>query len=153
MGLYPPNGNWKVEIINKDWDRWLTNLLIYRETSGDMIRVLYIEDPETWTMKEVEFSAMQADIPPSLRLPSGVIKALMPALQAHGIKPPDEHKIAGLYEATKYHLEDLRKLLNMNGGKVKNAFEGQTIFGKPVVSAEEFIAEDLTKKMKGDTDV
>jgi hypothetical protein len=109
---------WKVA-INQHWNNpGAADVIIYREAGGDKIQVLYIEDAKTWTVSVKEFSAA-AVVEPSLRLPAGVLEALMAGLQEHGIKPPGEHKIAGLYEATKYHLEDLRGLLKLNGGVKK----------------------------------
>ena len=42
-----------------------------------------------------------------------MLKALAAGLDAHGIKPAAEPEAAGELKATKYHLEDLRKLLRI----------------------------------------
>ena len=50
--------------------------------------------------------------------PGGVrARSLEAAIQGRllqvGVKKENEHKIEGLYEATKYHLEDMRKMLKL----------------------------------------
>jgi len=44
------------------------------------------------------------------RIPKAALQAFAEALSEHGIKTDNDHKIAGTLEATKYHLEDMRKL-------------------------------------------
>ena len=132
MSLLPPNGNWKVTITSRAWDRFYVDLLIYRELDDGNIRVLYITDTNTWQFSEqtIPIGITSDSIKPTLRLPAGVLQAMMPALQEQGIRAPDEHKIAGLYEATKYHLEDLRALLKIDSDKTKDALTEHTIFGE-----------------------
>jgi hypothetical protein len=56
-------------------------------------------------------------IKPALTLPwmigQDILKALAEALDQHGVKTDSDAKIAGTLEATRYHLEDLRRLLKM----------------------------------------
>jgi len=51
---------------------------------------------------------------PSLKLTNNFaqpfLKALAEALDKQGVKTENDFKIQGLLEATKYHLEDMRKL-------------------------------------------
>lgn len=44
------------------------------------------------------------------RIQDGAMKAFADKLSDMGIKTDNDHKIAGVLEATKYHLEDMRKL-------------------------------------------
>lgn len=43
-------------------------------------------------------------------IPTSALPAFAEALSKRGIKTDNDHKIAGTLEATKYHLEDMRKL-------------------------------------------
>lgn len=43
-------------------------------------------------------------------IPNDAMQAFANALSDAGIKTDNDHKIAGTLEATKYHLEDMRKL-------------------------------------------
>jgi len=54
---------------------------------------------------------------PTLRVPDyfalPMIKAFAELAGTMGVKRTDESKTEGLYEATKYHLEDMRKLMKL----------------------------------------
>ena len=50
-------------------------------------------------------------------LPIGVDKKFAEELSRIGIKTDNDHKIAGTLEATKYHLEDMRKLAKVTETK------------------------------------
>lgn len=65
---------------------------------------------------EWEFREVNDEHPytPTLRLPyqdQGLMKKLAEVLSDKGIKTDNDHKIQGILEATKNHLEDLRKLI------------------------------------------
>ena len=61
------------------------------------------------------------DVKPTLSIPfhlqSRFLKALLNAIEKQGIKPESTSKIEGLLEATKYHLEDMRKIVFDKGEK------------------------------------
>ncbi len=42
-----------------------------------------------------------------------LFRSLAEAMDKQGIKTENDHKIAGILEATKYHLEDLRKIAKL----------------------------------------
>jgi len=46
-----------------------------------------------------------------------LFQALAEALDKEGIKTPSQHNLVGQLDATKYHLEDLRELLKLKGGR------------------------------------
>lgn len=45
------------------------------------------------------------------------LESLATALDNHGVKTENDHKIKGTLDATKYHLEDLRTLLKLTGAR------------------------------------
>lgn len=49
--------------------------------------------------------------PPTLRLPMSLIEPLIDGLSAAGYRPTRDAKLEGTLEATRAHLEDLRKLV------------------------------------------
>lgn len=55
------------------------------------------------------------DVEPSLFIPrglaSGFLEAVLDAIEREGIKSKSTATVEGLLEATKYHLEDMRKLV------------------------------------------
>ena len=68
---------------------------------------------------DLEFEEMHPDldVKPTLRIPSfqamEFMKALAEALDKQEIKTDKDAKIEGTLDATRYHLEDLRKLLKL----------------------------------------
>lgn len=67
-----------------------------------------------WIATDIE-NGVQGE--PSLILPGRlgeeVMQAMAEAFSKRGIKTENDHKIQGTLEATKYHLEDLRKILKI----------------------------------------
>jgi hypothetical protein len=77
-------------------------------------------DGKTFVAKPVQLEwtpiePFQLDVPATLSLPMNVaqefLTAMSTALDDRGIKPANDHHIAGQLEATKAHLEDMRGLL------------------------------------------
>jgi hypothetical protein len=79
----------------------------------------YIAEPITLNFKEIGGAEATK---PTLTIYSEVatpfLQAMAQALDERGIKTENDFKIQGLLEATKYHLEDLRKLI-FNTGESK----------------------------------
>lgn len=50
-------------------------------------------------------------IKPCMTLTKGMMQALFTALQGQGMKPVEQSFVEGKFEATKEHLEDMRKLV------------------------------------------
>ena len=50
---------------------------------------------------------------PTLTVPDGMVRAFVEALIEAVARPPDQSKVEGQLEATRYHLEDLRALLQL----------------------------------------
>ena len=92
-----------------------TNLLgiwITQERDG----VIYLAEPLQLTFKETKTGY---EPPPTLEFPypdsEQFMKAMAEAIDRNGIRTDSDAKIQGIMEATKYHLEDLRSLLNLKG--------------------------------------
>lgn len=64
----------------------------------------------------VETPPRGENVSPSLILPAEYTQALVEALQAQGIKTNSDAKLQGTLEATRYHLEDLRRMLALYDG-------------------------------------
>lgn len=48
---------------------------------------------------------------PTMQLYSGMQEALLAALLGNGVKPKEQSRVEGVLEATKAHLEDMRRLV------------------------------------------
>ena len=78
-----------------------------------------------WVMRDgdvLKLPVLEGTIPPVfLTLPRDVGEALFIAwakeMSEKGIRTDNDHKIQGILEAQKYHLEDLRVLLKLRGKK------------------------------------
>jgi len=100
------NGNWKVKI--KADDMTLNySVWIWQEINSGKIEVLYLPD-------EVKTFERGVDVLPSFKLPEGVLQPFLKALSELNIKLPEESFVKGKLKATEYHLEDLRKMLNLS---------------------------------------
>ena len=77
-------------------------------------KLLHYEN-DNWVATDIEGGAYLGK--PSIHLPGRlgeeVMQAMADAFSKRGIKTDNDHKIQGTLEATKYHLEDLRKLLKL----------------------------------------
>ncbi len=82
------------------------------DNGGGKLRVAV---PVQLTMKEYGEGEMPE---PTLKLDryfaDDFLRAIAEALDKRGIKVENEHKVHGQLEATKYHLEDLRHLLEID---------------------------------------
>jgi len=99
----------KVKIYKNPYKDFI-EFLIYYEQNGKR----YIAQPVELIFKEWKENK---EIKPTLKI-SGFfegefLRALAEALNEKGIKTDKDAKIEGTLEATKYHLEDLRKLLKL----------------------------------------
>lgn len=74
----------------------------------------YVAKPAELTMVEHKEGE---ECPPTLRFSvfemKDILLAFAKALEKQGIETDSEAKIKGLLEATKYHLDDMRKLLKL----------------------------------------
>jgi len=84
------------------------------ETEGNIRRIAL---PIEITMKTIEPGE---SVEPTFELPAfeahKIMKSLAEALDEQGIKTDNDAKIQGTLEATRYHLEDLRKILKLDKG-------------------------------------
>lgn len=75
----------------------------------------YLVKPVQLVFKKIEEGEL---IEPSIKLGSSLaqpfLQSIAEALDKNGVKTDNDAKIAGTLEATRYHLEDLRKLLKVN---------------------------------------
>lgn len=83
-------------------------ILICEERNGR----LYAAKPISLELEEIpELGAVKPTMTFFRESGQVFLKAMATLLRDLNIKPPNESKIEGLLEGTKYHLEDLRKLL------------------------------------------
>jgi len=99
----------KVKIYKNPY-KDIIEFLIYDERNGKR----YIAQPVKLIFKEWKEGE---EIKPTLEIggffEGEFLEALAEALDEKGIKTDKDAKIEGILEATKYHLEDLRKLLKL----------------------------------------
>lgn len=95
--------------VTRSYDFWITN---------DTPNGAYIAKP---LRLEMEIINTAIYLPPTFTVNSKELDILMPkihdAMNRIGFKPKEEAKIEGILEATKYHLEDMRKLVFKVSGK------------------------------------
>lgn len=87
-------------------------------SDGTDILIFYKEGGRRYIAKPVklEFEPVTEGAPfkgPTLSLDSGTMQAFAEALDKEGIKTDKDAKIEGTLEATRAHLEDLQRLLNL----------------------------------------
>ena len=95
--------------IQRDWSGIFLNITFY-EKVGDKYHVI--------TKDGIKIFGIEEHGEPTLKIESRRARELFLSmkeqLENHGIQTNQESKNAGLLEATKYHLEDLRKLVFKN---------------------------------------
>lgn len=101
----------RVRITNSDFD-FSFNIWIYREVIGDEnnqnLRVAYPNENGNLEWRAIE---RNAEVAPTLRVSPEILKLLANALNKMNIKPEEESKTMGLYEASQKHLEDMRRIV------------------------------------------
>ncbi len=86
--------------------------------SGIGIWIFDEREGRRYKIQQVQFEFKEcvpyADEVPSIAIPyrmeAQFLQAFAEALSKQGIKTESDHKIQGILEATKYHLEDMRKI-------------------------------------------
>jgi hypothetical protein len=92
-----------------DFGRCL-DISVYRE-NGDTVSVANVV--EGGNLEFVPFP-IGVIAPPTIRLTTRQARELLQQLIENGVQPPSAGAIEGELKATKYHLEDLRKMLKVN---------------------------------------
>ena len=96
--------------IYQNFQRDQTNIIILEKETHSVFNLYSGEAKTIKTGEEIPDDFV-------MRIPSHIVndlfKALADALDQQGIKTEMDAKIEGKFEATKYHLEDLRKLLKL----------------------------------------
>lgn len=92
--------------FERDYIRSGYKVFMFEDNSGS--RVFYTKGGEE-AVTITDGSVIRDDIY-FCRISDEALKPFADKLSALGIKTDDDHKIAGVLEATKYHLEDMRKL-------------------------------------------
>lgn len=96
--------------IRSDWVGYGLEIIFWEERDGKV----YAVQPMEMIFKECPGGATTG---PSLRIAGAYanefMKAFAEALDKKGVKTENDHKIAGTLEATRFHLEDMRKLLKL----------------------------------------
>jgi len=93
--------------FERDWLR--SDVRVYLFEDGNRLRTFYAKGGEIAVTVE-EGKQMQDDEILFARIPEQALRSFAEALSEYGIKTDNDHKIAGTLEATKYHLEDMRKI-------------------------------------------
>ena len=93
-------------IFVQDYLRSAVKVFMYEDTPS--ARQFYKSDDTVVTVKEG--GNMVDDDVMFCRIPNVMLKQFADQLSEMGVKTDNDHKIAGTLEATKYHLEDMRKL-------------------------------------------
>ena len=98
-------GEWKVQ-VEKRFDLNTNLIYLYQKTSQGTLFITHTGDtvvrqPGTVKYEEVYFAMADDD----------QIQALADGLAAKGVKTANDSKAEGLLEATRVHLEDMRKIV------------------------------------------
>ena len=105
--------NWKCVIRDHPYDLSI-DLFVYRQTSGNELEYVYVGKNGEFLIEVVR---RYEPLKPFLTLPEMMAKELFSglaqALDKQGYKTESNSKLEGLLEATKYHLEDLRKIAKL----------------------------------------
>lgn len=100
----------RVHIVYQPWSGRLAFYFIENHHNGKIAVVR----PMQWEMEVVPEGT---EVEPSMVVPGpitdGFLKAMAEALDQRGVKTDSDAKLAGTIEATRYHLEDLRRLLKL----------------------------------------
>ena len=110
---------WKVDIRKPIWGE-AVQIFIYRYLQG---KVQFMSPDKFGAMNLVEFEngavMLNAENSPnpvltlSGREANQILKELAEAIDRQGVKTDQDAKTEGLLEATKYHLEDLRRIMKI----------------------------------------
>ena len=96
--------------IRRSWDFSGIEIVFWEERNGK----IYAVKPMELIFEEYPEGTVEK---PSLRIPHFIadefLKSLAEVLDGEGIKTDKDAKIQGTLEATRYHLEDLRKMLKI----------------------------------------
>lgn len=99
-----------VKVYREPWSATINFMFGQEREDGK----LYIVKPMEMTLEPYKEGEHRD---PSLRIGYDMapqfLKALAEALAEEGVKTDNDHKIQGLLDATKYHLEDMRKLMKL----------------------------------------
>ncbi len=98
------------------WARW--NIIVV-ETCGEAGHLLnwrLMNGGEIFKDKIADGSIPATFLTLSRDEGAGLFAAMAEAMAKQGIRTDSDHKLLGILEAQRYHLEDLRKLLKLQGG-------------------------------------
>ena len=98
--------------IGKDITRAGIAIIVFDRRKGQN-SVINLYTGETKVLKDFEEIPQDFMMKLSSFIANDFLQALAEALDQQGIKTDKDAKIAGTLEATKYHLEDMRKLLKL----------------------------------------
>jgi len=94
-------------------DHMRSSVKVYLFEDSERARVFYTKGgEEAHTVQDG--SVLQDEEILFARIPEAALKAFADALAERGVKTDNDHKIAGTLEATKYHLEDMRKIAKVS---------------------------------------
>ena len=95
---------WKAKILD-DMFCGGGKLALYYECDGR----IYMLQADGKTIKTYEPDTLIEDF--TMRIPHGGSEAILNALLERGVKPKEQSRVEGMLEATKAHLEDMRRLV------------------------------------------
>ena len=99
-------------VVREDWSRdGYKNIWILKDSLGSGGKRFVVRPLSDFILEELEEGVLSPK--PTMSIPGALAQAFVDGLIGEGIVPDREAKTAGLLEATKYHLEDLRNLLKL----------------------------------------
>ena len=98
---------WKAKIFNSDFLDGEKLVLYLENFSG--AGTISILQADGKTMKTYSSTEAMGDV--TLCLPRGAAEAILNALLERGVKPKEQSRVEGMLEATRAHLEDMRRLV------------------------------------------
>src|SRR4051812_16605192 len=89
------------------------DVYVYREITPDTVSYLAIspEGIQNWSVPEERWLMHSEVVRPTYRIREDVARELVTQLTKLGVRPVDQSKIEGQYEAQSKHLADMRKLV------------------------------------------
>jgi len=120
-------GQWQVHVVNAMHNAF-TEIYIYKNYEN---RREIITNLSTMEVKSFDRGASTVDVEPTIKVDwacgQEVLQALVDGLYEHGIKAEKEPVLKDELTATKYHLEDMRKIMFEHVGNLVKKAVGNSL--------------------------